>query len=252
MKTLLYSSFFFFFTFLPALAQDAVSTTSGASEPTSSWFSQVFGVSMWPIWLLSIVLVTLIFERSKAMRRDAIIDDETLDQAIDVIAEGRTPDAISILETSPTRICQAWAQGLRVFLKGREPLAGALTTTSTLALKPLKKNISAIATIGVIAPLFGLLGTVGGMIMTFSQLALTGGGDKAALAGGIGLALFTTVGGLIIAIPAIVSGRYFGNKLTSYAEEVELAINRADYCYPHESEGKTPEKPEKILEENPS
>src|SRR5690606_2458524 len=148
-----------------------------------SWYGEIFGPGMWPLWILSIVLVTLIFERANAMRRDAITNSETTDKAIALLSTQKTGEAIALLEKSPARPCQAWAQGLRVFERGREPLASALTTTSTLALKPLKKNIATISTIGVIAPLLGLLGTVVGMVITFSQIALTGGGDKAALAG---------------------------------------------------------------------
>lgn len=235
----------------PAWAQDvSASEELVVSEGAGSgWFWQIFGAGMWPLWLLSIILLTLIFERAKAMRRAQVIDESAIDAAIEQLSQGQTDAAIQRLDGSPARLSQAWAQGLRVYQRGREPLAGALTTTSTLALKPLKKNVTAISTIGVIAPLLGLLGTVLGMIMVFSQLAMTGGGDKAALAGGIGLALFTTVGGLIIAIPAIVAGRYFNNKLMSYAEEIELAINRADYNVPH---GKPDEKPARASSPKPA
>lgn len=222
------------FIMAPSLAVAAAAGEEASSTKSTDWFGEIFGVGMWPLWLLSIVLVTLIFERARCMRRNSIIDAGAIDAAIDRLSEARIGEAVAALEKSDARLCQAWVQGLKVFEKGREPLASALTTTSTLALKPLKKNITAISTIGVIAPLLGLLGTVVGMILTFSQIALTGGGDKSALASGISLALFTTVGGLVIAIPAIISGRYFGNKLVAYAEEIELAINRADYCFPHE------------------
>ena len=51
------------------------------------------------------------------------------------------------------------------------------------------------------APLFGLLGTVTGMIVTFQQITLFGTGDPKIMAGGISQALVTTVLGLVVAIP---------------------------------------------------
>ncbi|NRA40425.1 MAG: MotA/TolQ/ExbB proton channel family protein [Planctomycetes bacterium] len=215
------------------MAADTVSTSSELSqqESGSNWFGQLFGVGIWPLWILSVVLIMLIIERKKALRKEHIVDDAVIDSCIEALSNNDIDGAIAKAGTSPTRLCQAWVQGLMVFKRRREPLAGALTTTSALALKPLKRNVAAITTIGVIAPLLGLLGTVIGMIITFSQIEATGGADKGALAGGISVALFTTAGGLIIAIPAIVASRFFNNTLVQFAEHIELAINRADYCY---------------------
>ena len=201
------------------------------NEQTTNWFLQLFGVGMWPLWILSVILIMLIIERKKTLEKSKVIDDAALNKSIDALADANVEAAVSALEQSTATLSQAWVQGFQVFKRKREPLASALTTTSTLALKPLKRNVTAITTIGVIAPLLGLLGTVIGMIMTFAQIEATGGADKSALAGGISVALFTTAGGLIIAIPAIVASRYFNNMIVHYAEEIELAINRADYCY---------------------
>ncbi len=215
------------------MAEDRVSASAELSGKgvSTDWFAQLFGVGMWPLWILSVVLVTLVFERKRSLRRETIIDDTVLDKCIEALGESDVDGAIEIAAASPARLCTAWAQGLMAFKRKREPIASALTTTSTLALKPLRRNVMAITTIGVVAPLLGLLGTVIGMIMTFGQIEATGGADKAALAGGISVALFTTAGGLVVAIPAIVAGRYFNNRIVNYAEEIELAINRADYCY---------------------
>ncbi len=213
---------------------EAISSSSELNQQqteSTNWFAQLFGVGMWPLWILSIILIMLVLERKKSLQRELIIDSQAIDSCIDALSQNNIDQADTAVSASQSILCQAWSQGLKVFKRGREPLAGALTTTSTLALKPLKRNVTAITTIGVIAPLLGLLGTVIGMIITFAQIEATGGADKSALAGGISVALFTTAGGLVIAIPAIVSSRFFNNMLVNYAEEIELAINRADYCF---------------------
>lgn len=61
-----------------------------------------------------------------------------------------------------------------------------------------------------IAPMLGLLGTVGGMILSFDQLA-AGKSDPSELAGGIGVAMITTAGGLIVGIPAMFFYFFFRN-----------------------------------------
>ncbi len=194
-----------------------------------------FSPAMWPLWACSITLLTLIIEKLKSLQASRILDPDLTEKIFESIKDLDIKDAEGIAERSDTLIGKAWAQGLHEFSLGGISLHNALTEASELALKPLKKYLSAIATIGVISPLLGLLGTIIGMIITFSHISAATGGsaDKAALAGGISMALFTTAAGLIIAIPAIISGRYFSSKIIHYAEFVEADINKANYLYNH-------------------
>lgn len=68
----------------------------------------------------------------------------------------------------------------------------------------LTRNISLVQVISVVAPLMGLLGTVIGMIKTFQAITLFGTGDPKIMAGGISVALMTTVLGLCVAIPTVL------------------------------------------------
>ncbi len=69
--------------------------------------------------------------------------------------------------------------------------------------------------IAVVAPLFGLLGTVTGMIQTFQAITLFGAGDPQTMAGGISQALVTTVLGLVVAIPCVFAHWLVSNKAKS-------------------------------------
>lgn len=204
-------------------------------EKKSNWLMQVFGPGMWPLWICSIVLVALVLERRKALRPDGVLDGAMIERVVELAGEKKLDEAQEVAAASPTVLGRAWAQGLHEFSIGGAPLGDTLTNSTVLAFKPLKRNLLALATLGVISPLFGLLGTVLGMIITFHQIAATGGADKTELAGGIGLALFTTAGGLIVAIPAILSNRYFTSRLTGFAERAEEAISRINYRHAHAS-----------------
>ena len=68
----------------------------------------------------------------------------------------------------------------------------------------ITSNITLIQVISAVAPLLGLLGTVTGMIQTFQAITLFGAGDPKTMAGGISVALMTTVLGLVVAIPTIL------------------------------------------------
>ena len=86
----------------------------------------------------------------------------------------------------------------------------------------LGRHLAMLNTIGNIAPLLGLLGTITGMIVAFESIAVAGAGDPRVVAGGISQALVTTASGLVIAIPTIVSYRYLARKAESLLETVEV------------------------------
>ncbi|MBM3198025.1 MAG: MotA/TolQ/ExbB proton channel family protein [Chlamydiae bacterium] len=89
--------------------------------------------------------------------------------------------------------------------------------------KLLEKHLFVLSTIVTLAPFLGLLGTVWGILVTFSELHLGGGaaGSNAAILGGISTALATTVLGLVIAIPALIAYNYLKNHLKSFASDME-------------------------------
>jgi len=96
-----------------------------------------------------------------------------------------------------------------------------LTTIST-QIKLLEKNLFILSTIITLAPFLGLLGTVWGILITFSELhsGATVGSNTAVL-GGLSTALSTTVLGLIIAIPALIAYNYLKNAVKNYASDME-------------------------------
>jgi len=77
-------------------------------------------------------------------------------------------------------------------------------------------------TVGNVAPLLGLLGTITGMISAFESIAASGTGDPKVVAGGISEALITTATGLVIAIPAIIFYRFLGHKADASRTNVEM------------------------------
>ena len=86
----------------------------------------------------------------------------------------------------------------------------------------LERFLWVLATVANIAPLFGFLGTVTGMIQSFDQLA-AGRSEPQDLAGGIGQAMLTTAGGLIVGIPAMFCYFFFRNKLLLAVNNIQKA-----------------------------
>ncbi len=110
---------------------------------------------------------------------------------------------------------------------------GALSPTQLEALKMVMgKEVAAerdsaavyvswLATIGSVAPLLGLLGTVLGVMDAFIGIATQGSGNLAAVAPGVAEALITTVAGLAAAIPAVMAYNHFANRVGEFESELE-------------------------------
>lgn len=97
-----------------------------------------------------------------------------------------------------------------------------LMNTITGETKYLEKNLFILATIVSLGPFLGLLGTVWGILTTFSEMTVsTGGNSHQAVLGGLSLALATTVLGLVDAIPALIGYNYLKNNIADFETEME-------------------------------
>lgn len=85
----------------------------------------------------------------------------------------------------------------------------------------LERNMWLLSIVAHATPLIGLLGTVTGMIKAFQSVAIYGTGNPKVLATGISEALFTTAGGLFVAIPALIFYNYFNKKIDRTINEME-------------------------------
>ena len=84
----------------------------------------------------------------------------------------------------------------------------------------INKNLSIIQTCVVLAPLFGLLGTVTGMIEVFQVMAFNGGGDARAMAGGVSKATLPTMTGMAISIVGLLTYTVLNSKSQSLISEL--------------------------------
>lgn len=100
-------------------------------------------------------------------------------------------------------------------------------TTISSETKRLEKNLFILSTVVSLAPFLGLLGTVWGILLTFSEMQTSGGASSnSAVLGGLSTALATTVLGLVIAIPALIFYNYLRNKVKYLSSDMEDFLYR--------------------------
>ena len=97
-----------------------------------------------------------------------------------------------------------------------------LMTAVAMQTKNLEKNLFVLSTIVSLGPFLGLLGTVWGILTTFSEMQVqTSGSTNQIVLGGLSLALATTVLGLLDAIPALIGYNYLKNDVNSFSIDME-------------------------------
>ena len=103
-----------------------------------------------------------------------------------------------------------------------ELLESHLSVSITNQVRKLEKNLFILPTVVTLAPFLGLLGTVWGILLTFSELQMSGlATSNQVVLSGLSMALATTVLGLVVAIPALIAYNYLKNSIRHYETEME-------------------------------
>ena len=182
------------------------------------------GWPVWPLIVASILALALIIERTVALRRARILPSGLLDDVVGLTKKKTvTPDILGKLEQN-SPLGRVLAAGLRNERVLREGAMQQIEAAGAVVANHLTKNLTLLGSIGSIAPLLGLFGTVVGMIHIFaSQQAGTSPQD---LAKGISIALYCTAFGIIVAVPAVLAHRYFRRLVEDYLVDMEEQAER--------------------------
>ena len=187
---------------------------------------------MLPIILASVAVVAISIERHWTLNAKKIAPKHLLGQVWNWIKNNQI-DANRLNELKQSsELGRILAAGLSNSRHGREFMKDSIQEAANQVIHDMERYIGALGTIAAIAPLMGLLGTVFGMIKVFFVIELEGAGNAGVLAGGISEALYTTAAGLVVAIPAMISYRYFVRRIDSLTLIMEQeAIKLVDALY---------------------
>ena len=186
------------------VAQEAAAE---APNPIADVFANA-GVIGWVIVLISIVSMALIIENFMTIKRDKLAPPDVIDELEALFDEENFQEALELCEQERTYFTNVVQAGLAKLGHPFETIQSAVREMEEEESVKLFQKIGWLSLISASAPMMGLLGTVTGMFITFGTIASAGGSvSPAILAGGIKLALVTTIFGLIVAIP--VGGFFF-------------------------------------------
>ena len=184
------------------------------------------GFMRWPLLTCLVVgIITIIWKffdlmiKSSKTKKilaevDGLLEDHRIDEALEATRNSDAPAA---------RILYA---GLDRHEEGTERVMKAIENQGLIELSKLESLLVVLATLTNVAPLFGFLGTVIGMIIAFQSIEAAGEVEATLVAGGIKVALLTTAAGLVIAIPVSVSHNYFVARIDSLVIDMEESAQK--------------------------
>lgn len=176
------------------------------------------GWLMLPLIFSSIFTVAIIIERFIRLKRSQVLPQALLVQGADV------ESVISHLEHDDAQnspLGRILTEGYAHQNQGEQFARAQMEATASQEISYLEKNINFLGTLGAIAPLLGLLGTVIGIIEAFLVVDIGSSGNASMMMPGISTALITTAVGMLIAIPAMIAYRYFQRVVHEYVAELE-------------------------------
>ncbi|MEM9400451.1 MAG: MotA/TolQ/ExbB proton channel family protein [Verrucomicrobiota bacterium] len=201
------------------------------SEKSDETFFDLFnagGFTMYILTALSMAVFTFTIEGFLKLRKSKLAPAAVIALLRDAILAGNYQQAWEICQANPCFLSRVVGAALERVGKGREAFENVLADTSVKAAAKMKGNLNYLSVVGVVAPMFGLFGTVTGMIKAFKVLADSGAKDFGSLSSAISEALVTTAGGLVVGIPAFLLYyviRTQGNKALADADtEANLLV----------------------------
>ncbi|RCS59366.1 MotA/TolQ/ExbB proton channel family protein [Parvibium lacunae] len=189
---------------------------------------QAAGWPIWPLLLASVLAIALIIERALSLKTEKVMPSNLVGEVLQLHRLRQVnADVLQKLEQN-SPLGKILAAGLRNERATREVMKEAIEEAGRAASHQLERFLMTLGTIASTAPLFGLFGTVVGMIEIFGASAPTGTNPQA-LAHGISVALYNTAFGIAVAIPAMIFYRYYRGKVDSLIVDMEqLAIKFVD------------------------
>ena len=179
------------------------------------------GVLVGPILFCSVLALAIFLERLIRFSRIRIRGKGLAET---VAAHTQSGDHVRALELAKESHCsmgRVLSNALEVLDQDRKTVETVVDHSTDEEVRNLSRYLPALATIGNIAPLLGLLGTVIGMIKAFMVIQQMGGKVNAAvLAGGIWEAMLTTALGLCVALPTMVAHSYLISRVEKYEAQL--------------------------------
>lgn len=220
-------------------AQEAAAATDAVPEESfhqaiKSYFIQG-GVSfMWPILICMILGLAVSIERIITLNMATTNTTKLLAQIEDALAKGGVEAAKNVTKNTRGPIASIFTQGLMRASEGVDMVEKSVVSYGGVEMGKLERGLIWISLFISLGPMLGFFGTVIGMVFAFDAIEAAGDISPQVVAGGMKVALITTVGGLIVGMVLQVLYNYIVSKIDTLVNSMEDAsISLVDILVKH-------------------
>lgn len=181
------------------------------------------GVLMIPLAFLLAVSIFVFIERLIAIRKASKIEANFMNIIRDNIMTGNVSAARSMAKNTDNPVARIIDKGIQRIGKPIDSIEKSMENVGRLEMYQMERNVNILNMMAGMAPKFGFLGTIVGMIQLFFAINSTGKFELNTIAGGIYVKMITSASGLIIGLLAYIGYHYLNTQIEKTANKMEAA-----------------------------
>jgi biopolymer transport protein ExbB len=208
--------------FLQVDSTAAVGVSTAQVESVWSLLSKG-GVIMIPLGILFALVIYFFIERWLVIKKASVTDDNFMNIIRDHITNGNVTAARSLAKNNNSPIARMIDKGLQRIGKPIDAIEKSMDNVGKLEMYKLEKNLNTISVISRIAPLFGFVGTIIGLVILLKEFATISNPSISQIADAMYIKLITSATGLIIGMLAFLGHSYLDTQINRLANRMESA-----------------------------
>ena len=222
--------------------QPASTSEEATAAPEEKSFHQVLKdqfiagnpTYMWPILFCLVLGLAVAIERIITLNLATSNTTKLLAQIEDALAKGGVNAALDVTRNTRGPVASIFTQGLMRYSEGIDMVEKSIISYGGVEMGRLERGLIWISLFIALGPMLGFFGTVVGMVQAFSDIEAAGDISPNIVAGGMKVALITTVGGLVVGMILQVLYNYLVSKIDSLTNSMEDAsISLVDILVKH-------------------
>ena len=205
--------------------QKAVGAVAASTPEKISMLSllEKGGWIMYPLYFLLVAAIFVFVERLLGINKASRIEHNFMNIIRDNIVTGNVQAARNLAKNTNSPVARMIDKGIQRIGKPLDAIEKSMENVGRLEMYNMEKNLSILSLISGIAPMFGFLGTIIGMVQLFYGIASTGEYTLNTIAGGIYTKMITSATGLIIGLIAYVGYNFLSTLIDKTANKMEVA-----------------------------
>ncbi|HKR04121.1 MAG TPA: MotA/TolQ/ExbB proton channel family protein [Bacteroidia bacterium] len=207
-----------------SLNQAANAAAAPVEQTISLWDLAIKGGPILiPIAILSLAAVYIFFERLFVIQRYSKTDANFVNQIKDHVYYGNIDAAKSLCKNTNSPIARMIGKGIVRLGKPVKEIEGAIESAGRLELYQMEKNLGILSTIAGLAPMFGFLGTIFGVIKIFYEIHLENSLEIGTISGGLYVKMISSAAGLMVGIIAYSGYQFLVHRIDRVVNKMEIS-----------------------------